>query len=109
MTGPDQLRDAARRMVADRTIGDRRLELRPGQHLIAEVPAGPGVYLGVIWSTYNQNVPAVLFQRWRYGADGERITVTGLTVVPAECLPAFASAIADAMELAQQQPPSRSG
>ena len=111
MTKPGQLRDAARSMFAARVAGDRRMELRPGQQLLMEIPAQAGVYLGIIWSP--SSVPTtpscVLFQKWRYGADGERVTTTGMTVVPADCLPAFASAIADAMELAQQQPPFRSG
>ena len=98
---PDELRRRARALRAIDLVPDSRAFEVNGE-ILADIPAGAGQALRVIWRTPPGRAPALSIRIWREsGRDGQLTPVRDLGIeVPHYRLAALAEAVARALELA---------
>lgn len=99
---PDELRRRARSLRAVDIVPDRQAVVIEGT-ILAEIPAGLGQVLRVIWRTPTGRPPALSIRIWREtGHDGELAAVRDIGIeVPHYRLAALGEAIAEALGLAE--------
>ena len=102
---PDELRARAHDLFGAQVDDRFTFEgLRPGQSVVATIPIDPGNELAVFWSPRDlASKGAMFFGVFRCGPGGKRVRIGGSVRVTAFALPAFAAAVAEAMELAAEQ------